>query len=693
MVREIMHRAHTEKERSAIQFAQSVGSAGGWEVNKYPYERQWMVNLAFLMGHQDIAWDRNTHRPVSRKLPRHRSNYVANKILPMVERAQAEICESTARWAVKPRNSSREYRAAARFGKQFLAEMWDEMDMQETKLPELALWAITCGTGFLYNTVKTDPRTKERIYIDPRSGQTLAPSMIGEGVRRMLDNAGSYVDYMAPHPDVEVLSPFRIMVDPDAESLEKARTMQHWSSMSIDEVWERWGVVVPVEALPSGMLEYERRLRSFFGPAHGITFGTTASTSPESSQTAIQEVISKPYVEKRHGKWIEYPEGRHVILAGGVVVHDDVNNFYKLGFKNGFPITDFRWHQVPGRFWGESMVTQELDPQKAYNDVRRREQDNFRLMGQPKWISPFGANLKKKSINDAAGEVIEYNFMGGGKPEQVTPTPFHPSIVSGLAANAMADMQDAASQHDLLRMSTPSEMRLGPIMELAREGDRIGKRPVVGRMEKCVSQTGSNLLITAAEVMSDSGLMELVGDDYGIGAGVFRKSLLKGIRSVKVIRGSMEAGSAATDAQKALDSVQAGGLDPASNPGDRAVFLEALNYEGYDPDIVAVRLEREVALRENDQMFAMPGGGEFNLPPINDTDLDEVHLQVHGEEMRSPGFKLLPVAQQEAIRGHYQAHAKRVQGAMREAERRTLVAKGAPGQKGTPSPPKRPSRQ
>ena len=682
----------SDKEADALQWASHISSASAWELNKYPFERQWMVNIAFMLGHQDISWNRETGSPVARRLPKHRSSYVANKILHMVEKAQAEICESSAQWTTKVRpGSGGEGRIAARVGKKVLSELWDEMDMQDEKIPELVMWAITCGTGFLYNTVKSDPRTKERIYIDPQTKKTLPPSMLGEGARKYLDQMGAYVDYQAPSPDVQVLSPFRILIDPHADSLAKARTMQHWSSMSIDEVYEKFGIVAPRVSLPSGMLEYEARLRSFYGPATGAAYGSSATVQADQDSTAVQEVIAKPYVVKIDGKWREFPQGRHVIIAGGKVVHDDINAFYESGFKNGFPITDFSWHKIPGRFWGESLVSQMLDPQRAYNDVRRREMDNFRVMGQPKWVVPFGANLKRKSINDAAGEVIEYNMMGGGKPEPVVPTPYQPAIVAGLANNAMTDLQDVASQHNIMATSTPSEMRLGPVMELAREGDRIAKRPIVARLEKCVSQVGENTLVTAGKVMDENAFFELIGDEYGIGAETFRVAILKNIKSVKVKRGSMEAGSAATDAQKALDAVQAGGLQPGVNANDRAVFLEAMDYGGYDPDIVAVRVEREVASRENDQMFAMIGAG-FKLAQIKPTDDDIVHLQTHAESMRSHQFDLLPEPQRQAVIGHYMQHAQRVQQAKQEQERQTLIAKGAPGQKGTPSPPKRAAR-
>lgn len=685
----VAKRTVSPKEADALRWAQTVGNAGGWELNKYPYERQWMVNISYLLGHQDIAYDRDTHRTRSRRLPKHRSNYTANKILTMVERAQAEMCESTAQWVTKPRTGSREDRTAARVGKKLLSEMWEVLDMQEEKIPEAVLWALTCGTSFFYNTVKSDPRTKERVYVDPQSGDTIAPSMLGDGVRAMLNQMGSYVDYMAPNPDVEVVSPFRIMPDPEADSLKKARWIQHWSTMNLDEVYERWGIVVPISTLPTGMLDYEHRLRSFFGPAHGAAYGATASVAPSANHTSVQEIISKPFVTKKHGKWIEYPQGRHVIIAGGVVIHDDINGFYEAGFANGFPITDFSWHKSPGRFWGEAPITQWLDGQKSYNDIRRREQDNFRVMGQPKWLSPFGANLKRKSINDSAGEVIEYNFMGGGKPETVTPTPYHPSIVQGLAQNALSDLQDASNQHNLMATSTPSEMRSGPMMQLAQEGDRLGRRPIVGRMEQCISRVGENLLITAAQVLSDTGFVELIGDEYGVGAETFRASALKNIRSVKVKRGSMESGSAATDAQKVMDAVQSGGLNPSGNAGDRVIFMDAMNYGGYDPDRLTVMAERNVAERENDAMMTMPGMPGFGMPPVNDTDDDIVHIQIHGEAMRSPSFRLMSQAQQEAIRGHYREHGKRVQAAIQDRERRTLIAKGAPGQKGTPSPPKR----
>lgn len=675
------------KDNSALQLLSNVQASVNWTGSKQFFERQWMINHAHYLGHQDIRWNRYANRPVGKRFPSHRTTATFNKIRPAVEVAQSLMTQQRPKWTCKPQTSSFEDTQASRVGASLLDHYWDELEL-ELKVSELVLWATICGTAFLYNTTKSDPRTKQRVYIDPISKQPMPGSAIHDSMRRMMEEAGLYLDYLAHEPDLRVLSPFRIAQEPRAASLDDARYIFHVTEMSIDEVYERWGTVVSAEEHPLGMANYENRLKSFWGSQEGA--GAVNEMDGDGRSTSVQEVILKPYVEQnsRTGKWDEYPNGRHVVVAGGSVMIDDENPYYKAGFRSGFPFTKFDWISVPGRFWGMALVEELIDPQKAYNDIRRREIDLFRLMGQPKWTAPMGANLKRDAINDKPGEIIEWNASSGPAPTPVLPTPFAPGVVQTLQASAYRDIQDSAGQHDTMSGNAPAQMRSGPAIQLAREGDMHNLSPKAQRLEKCVGDAAENLLRTAAEVLDENSYIEIVGSHRDLDLVHFKGASLKGVKSVRVIRGSMMPQSAALQFQKALDLVQTGGLNPGGSSADREILVRAAAFHEHDVELNTLVQERKRAERENESMFAPLDSGMFHIAQVMPFDDDMIHLQAHYERVRSPEFEKLSPEQREAILGHNYQHEERIRQMEQQRMMMTMMMKGAPGEKGTPSPPK-----
>lgn len=675
------------QDSSALELLNKVEAAVDWMGNKQFFERQWAINQAFLLGHQDISWDRYGQQPYDRRFAKHRTTYTANKVIDAYEKAVTLLTQTAPRWASAPGTSSLEDTFASRVANKLLEHYEHELEMNEKDV-ELVQWAALTGTAFYYNTAQRNARTKQRIYFDPFSRQPMPAGALSDTLRRTLEQTGAYRDYYATEPDVAVLSPYRVIFEPAASSVDQARYMLHITPMSIDEIYERWDVIADQEDPPVGMTNWESRLRSFWGPMRGS--GARGDHENDDKQTIVKEVVVKPHVEfnPRTGKYDEYPDGRHVVIAGGKIVVNDVNHYHVAGFRNGFPVTETVWHKVPGRIWGMGLVEIMIDPQKAYNDIRRRTLDMFRLMGQPKWISPYGAGLKRDAINDRPGEIIEFNASAGPAPQSVTPTPFPPHAVEHLAANASRDLQDSAAQHDLMQSRIPSEMRSGPAMQMAMEGDMMSLGPKNRSLERCRSRVGENLMRTAAEVLDDASLHEILGPQHGMDVTHFRAASLKGVKSIRVIRGSMMPESQGLIFQRALDMVATGGLNPQGSDADREVLIRASQFHEFDPEIQDATQERRKHERQVEMLFLPLEHPGFAVPLVNAWDNDQIAIKVLLERMRSPEFDRLPEVQQKLIEGKFELHAKRLRKAEESRMMMLMAAKGAPGQKGTPSPPK-----
>src|SRR3990167_4132955 len=63
-------------------FLKEVNDVFDMVQQKYTYERQWYLNLAFLMGQQWVKWSNKLKKIYEPKVPEWRVRHVANDIMP-----------------------------------------------------------------------------------------------------------------------------------------------------------------------------------------------------------------------------------------------------------------------------------------------------------------------------------------------------------------------------------------------------------------------------------------------------------------------------------------------------------------------------------------------------------------------------------------------------------------------------------
>lgn len=678
-----------QHEQESLAWAASLRDAANWLGVKYFFERQWIINLAYLDGFHDMAWSDYHRQPVmSRKS---QNKYVANKIAEKYETAVSMIAGQTPGFSSRAGSHSFEDKLASRLATRYLASFWEQRKMHE-KIDELVRWAAACGTAYLLNTTLKDPSTRQRVYLHPDTKAQIPGSALNDGQRMALEEAGLFVDYFANEPDLVVENPFSVVFDPDASTIENARFMIRQKMMAVEEIWEKFDVVVPTVSLPDGMTEFESRMVTMFGPntaAIAAPLAKQTQSKGTAPRTAVEEYVSRPYVQRvAGGRFKEYPNGRYVVKAGGRVIIDDENPFYKAGFANGFNVTPFRWIPRLGSMYGKSFIEGMIGPQRAYNDVRRSMIENFQLAGGGKWMVPYGAKLQRDSISTLPGEVIEYNSLAG-KPEHHLPATVDGAAVQALTATALTDLEDASGQHDVLNGRVPGQLRSAPGMELSKEADMIRLSPISTRLARCISDAGLNVCRTAAEIVSDDEFLEIVGPGHLAEIQQFRPAMLKGVRSIVVIPGSMIPRSRAMVMERVMGMVEIGAIDPSRSTADREILLRSIELNENDPELNNLTQQRSVAERENTMMSAPPDSPGFGVPKVNPYDDDIIHLQVHTELIMNPEFENLPPAQREIHMGHLYQHQQRLAAAQRAEEQRLLIAKGAPGPKGKPSPPRK----
>jgi hypothetical protein len=113
--------------------------------------------------------------------------------------------------------------------------------------------------------------------------------------------------------------------------------------------------------------------------------------------------------------------------------------------RDTFPVRLVRYHVIEGDLWGQGPMVQIADLQQLYNRTRTQIHANVRLMGNPPWLIPRTADVRKGTIMNKPGGVIRFT-PGGGAPSPAAPQQL-PAHVVREPALLREEMSDVAGAH------------------------------------------------------------------------------------------------------------------------------------------------------------------------------------------------------------------------------------------------------
>lgn len=387
-----------------------------------------------------------------------------------------------------------------------------------------------------------------------------------------------------------------------------------------------------------------------------IPYVSWGSTSKTQGRCLVQEWHCRPSKD--------YPHGRLLIKAGGVVVYDsqEMGNPYFIEQEEWIwhPYTCLKYEEFIGRFLGKSLIEGLIPLQMRLNEINGAILENANTLAKPNLIAAIG-QLKKGITNGKGANVYTYAIIpGADQPSilegQPLPEQFFKErqvLIDNMARKAGTNfvMQGqaptgvtaASAIQQLLENANTQQSSMMNAWETFHEQRFTKKLRFIHKFMKYPDDTLTKYLKKLCKDALDEQINDFVGStDLADGVGV------------NIVAGSTIPKSKVTEAQTYMDLAKAGALGPAvmedSPRGEkyRTQLLEKLGLEPLDSEEA---MDLKKAKWENDR--AIKG-----LPiEVSAYDKPEIHLPCHIGKIQDPKFLEAASDQQKiALDNHIKEH-------------------------------------
>ncbi len=305
-------------------------------------ERQWQLNINFMMGNQYSYIASNGSLREDEKQYFWQEKEVFNHIAPIIETRISKITASTPNVTVVPASTDEEDIESAKLSKEILNSVCNRINLPDIQ-KTATTWSEICGTVFY------------KVVWNTNTGKMVATDEQGNAIRE-------------GDVQVEVVSPFEIFPDNlSTERIEDVKSIIYARAVDVDEIKHEWGVDVESERVNSFTLD--SNTSSLGGLGYDAHINKVSNVELSNHAVMIERYI-KPTKN--------YPNGRLTIVAGNKLLFDGdlpyINDDLNL---RTFPFVKQVSNYFPGNFFGTSVVDRLIPLQRAYNAVRNRKHEYF----------------------------------------------------------------------------------------------------------------------------------------------------------------------------------------------------------------------------------------------------------------------------------------------------------------------------
>ena len=443
-------------------------------------ESGWLLNMNFYSGNQYC--DVSPFGGVQKEDERFywQSRRVFNHIAPMVESRIAKLEKLRPKLSVRAFSDEDADVKTAKLATGVLRYAQERIRFAETA-SKVTIWAEVCGSGFY--KVAWDEKGGRQVAVDENG----APVYEGE-------------------VSVTAVSPFEIYPDKlSAESVEELGSLIHARVVTVDEVYERFGVEV------QGVETSELTLTGYSEPSAGKLplENVGLSTTAEKVGVILIERYQRP-----SGK---FPDGKLEIVAGGKLLYTGA-----LPYINGerservFPFVKQDCMRLPSAFFGASIVDRLIPVQRAYNAVRNRKHEFLNRLSMGVLTVEDGSvdidELSEEGLQP--GKILVYRQ--GGKAPEMLDTGSLPAEFAVEEEWLEKEFALISGVSDLSKNSTPTNVTSATGLQLLLAQDETRLSATLKSMESALKEVGRQILRLYREFAGSARLMTLTGENKQI---------------------------------------------------------------------------------------------------------------------------------------------------------------------------------
>jgi len=551
-----------------------------------PFERTWLLNMAFLSGKQNVFFNSTAHSVQTLDPVRGRIRMMDNQILPKVRRQIADFIKSDPTMSVVPSTTEDEDIQAAKAGDKFLKSFWQSNRMKK-KVRLLGGWNFSTGNAFM----------------DHSWNSKLGPIEI---------NQQTGVAEYAGDVDVGILSPLEVVVPfvpgVDSELHEFPWLIkQRWKSLEyIKERFEK-GKLVVEESAPSALHNVD------------FIFKNQGVGNNKFKGAMLVEYFQKP--DK------VFKKGLYAIGANGIILETSDYPYDRYNLEQ------FKDIDVPGGFWGKATMEDAIPLQKTWNQTLSDIQEFNRTMGKGKFLIPEGSRFKIE-FDNVTGQHVYYKPVMGHKPELMTLKGL-PTSFTLILQTTMQSLNGLFSQHEVTQGTNKSDIRSGEMLSILREQDSHGNIPTHQIFEESLENLMSGVLKRVQKGYTSPRMIEIVGRDNEVEALSFSATDLRGNTNVTVKKQSSLPDSRIAREAIVLDRFEKGLYGDIRDPEIRRQVMLMLD-DAVVKNIYATEKKDEAVAQWENRLIV-----QGVKVPINSYDNPMIHLRDHTNFQKSLDYQKL----------------------------------------------------
>ena len=472
---------HNEEKQKEIFIEELISSVKSdffkRQKERRALELQWRLNLDFVAGNQYVLSNQKGEIVEGDKNYYWERRDVYNHIAPIVETRLAKLSRVRPKMGVRASSGDDKDLYIARMSTKILNGICSEINFSET-IASATLWSEICGTAF-YKIAWNRGRGLE----------------MGE-----IDNKKIHTGDI----EITVCPPFEIYPDNlNAKNMDEVKSIIHAKSMSIDDVYNTWNVLVESEQVESFTLSPN-------------TYSYNKVTNLENYALVI---------EKYEMPTRDYPFGRLIIVCGNNLLYCGELPYLNIKDGRGLPFVRQLSIRCAGSFFGTSLVERCIPIQRAYNNIKNRKHEflNRIAMGV---LAVEDGSVDTDSLQEEGlppGKVVIYRQ--GARPPQMMDCGRVPNEFTYEEDRLLNEFINISGVSEVMRNSgAPNSITSGVAISLLIEQDDTRLSLTADNIRNAVKGAASQILRIYKQFADTPRLVKVAGEDGSIDVVFFEKS-------------------------------------------------------------------------------------------------------------------------------------------------------------------------